>query len=38
MKNIALLVAVAAALAACGTIEGLGNDISSASRGVQNLF
>ena len=38
MKHIAILVAFAAALSACGTIEGLGDDISSASRGVQKLF
>jgi len=38
MKNIAFLVVVAAALSACGTVEGLGNDIAATSRGIQNLF
>ncbi len=37
MKKIALL-ALIAALAGCGTVEGFGRDLSSASRGVQNLF
>ncbi|WP_338548144.1 entericidin EcnA/B family protein [Roseovarius phycicola] len=37
MKKIALL-ALMAALAGCGTVEGIGRDLSSASRGVQNLF
>ncbi|MEM6577206.1 MAG: entericidin EcnA/B family protein [Pseudomonadota bacterium] len=38
MKTIAILAVFAAALSACGTVEGIGNDLSAASRGVQNLF
>lgn len=38
MKSIALLIVFAAALSACGTVEGIGNDLASASRGVQGWF
>jgi predicted small secreted protein len=32
-----ILVALAAVLAGCGTIEGIGEDISSAARTVRNF-
>ena len=39
MKRINLFVLAAlAALSACGTIDGMGQDISSASRTVQGWF
>ncbi|MEM9844371.1 MAG: entericidin EcnA/B family protein [Pseudomonadota bacterium] len=38
MKNIALLIFCVAAVSACGTVEGIGNDLSAASRGVQGWF
>ncbi|HBM58933.1 MAG TPA: entericidin EcnA/B family protein [Citreicella sp.] len=34
----ALLLSLLAALAACGTVDGVGQDISSASRTVQSWF
>jgi len=37
MKKIIILVALAA-LVGCGTIDGIGQDLSSASRGVKNWF
>lgn len=37
MKKIAL-VAMIAALAGCATVDGIGRDISGASRGVQSWF
>ncbi len=36
MKKIILLGALLAALAGCNTVAGIGNDISGASRAVQN--
>lgn len=38
MKNVTLLILCVVALSACGTVEGIGNDISAASRGVQGWF
>ncbi|MFW2587081.1 entericidin EcnA/B family protein [Sagittula sp. SSi028] len=35
MKNLILILTAAAALAACGTVEGFGNDVSSGARTVQ---
>ena len=37
MKQLVLL-GLVALLASCGTIEGLGEDVSSAARGVQSWF
>ncbi|WP_135505550.1 entericidin EcnA/B family protein [Roseovarius aestuariivivens] len=37
MKKIAL-VALIAALAGCATVDGIGQDISGASRGIQSWF
>lgn len=37
MKKIALF-ALIAALAGCATVDGIGRDISGASRGVQSWF
>lgn len=37
MKKMILLAALAA-LAGCATVEGVGRDISGASRGVQSWF
>jgi predicted small secreted protein len=38
MRKIAVLALIAAALSGCATIEGVGRDISGASRGVQSWF
>ncbi|MBU2962353.1 entericidin EcnA/B family protein [Citreicella sp. C3M06] len=38
MKQAILLAALAATLAGCGTVDGVGQDISSASRTVQSWF
>ena len=38
MRKIALIAVMAAALSGCATIEGVGRDISGASRGVQGWF
>ncbi|MEM8776980.1 MAG: entericidin, EcnA/B family [Pseudomonadota bacterium] len=39
MKKLMLIAIIATtALGACGTIEGLGRDISGAARGVKNAF
>ncbi|MEL6376216.1 MAG: entericidin, EcnA/B family [Pseudomonadota bacterium] len=39
MKKLMVIALVATtALGACGTIEGIGKDISSAARGVKNAF
>ena len=37
MKKIALVTLIAA-LAGCATVDGIGRDISGASRGVQSWF
>lgn len=38
MRKIALIALMAAALAGCATIDGIGQDISGASRGIQSWF
>ncbi|QFT80960.1 hypothetical protein FIU89_10095 [Roseovarius sp. THAF27] len=38
MRKIAVFTLIAAALSGCATIEGVGRDISGASRGVQSWF
>ncbi|MEM7075364.1 MAG: entericidin EcnA/B family protein [Pseudomonadota bacterium] len=38
MKQAAILVLIAAALAGCGTVEGIGEDLAGASRSVQGWF
>lgn len=38
MKRVVVLLAVLAALGACATIEGAGQDISSGARAVGNMF
>ncbi len=38
MRRIALLLCLAATLAACNTIEGVGEDISATARTVRNSF
>ncbi|APX24193.1 MAG: entericidin EcnA/B family protein [Rhodobacteraceae bacterium] len=38
MKQATLLAALAVLLAACGTIDGVGRDISNASRTVESWF
>lgn len=38
MRKIALIALMAAALSGCATIDGIGQDISGASRGVQSWF
>jgi len=38
MRKIALIALIGAALSGCATIDGVGQDISGASRGVQSWF
>ncbi|QPZ91241.1 lipoprotein [Thioclava electrotropha] len=38
MKRLILLAAVAAALAGCNTVAGVGDDISGGARSVQGWF
>ncbi len=38
MKKLILLAAVAAALAGCNTVAGVGDDISGGARSVQSWF
>lgn len=38
MKRLILLAALAAALAGCNTIAGVGEDVSGGARTVQNWF
>ena len=38
MKRIALVLLLSATLAACNTIEGVGEDISATARTVRNSF
>ncbi|MCR8547297.1 entericidin EcnA/B family protein [Salipiger sp. P9] len=38
MKQVILLAALAAGLAGCGTVDGIGQDVSAASRTVQSWF
>ncbi|WP_417721646.1 entericidin EcnA/B family protein [Salipiger sp.] len=38
MKQAAVLFTLALALAGCATIDGIGQDVSSASRNVQSWF
>ncbi|MEO1952427.1 hypothetical protein AXZ77_1913 [Thioclava sp. ES.031] len=38
MKKLILLAAVAAALAGCNTVAGVGDDISGGARSVQGWF
>ena len=36
--RVVILIALAAALSGCGTVEGIGEDISSGARTVQGWF
>jgi predicted small secreted protein len=38
MRRLAVLVTLLAALAACNTVEGVGEDISDAARTVRDTF
>ena len=38
MRRLIVIVACLAALAACNTVEGVGEDISGAARTVRNTF
>ncbi|KEO51836.1 lipoprotein [Thioclava pacifica] len=38
MKKLVLLAALAAALAGCNTVAGVGDDVSSGARTVQSWF
>jgi len=38
MKKLILLAALAAALSACNTVAGVGDDVSSGARTVQSWF
>lgn len=38
MKRLVVLMALIAALAACNTVEGVGEDISDAARTVRDTF
>lgn len=38
MKRLALMTLLAAALAGCNTIAGVGEDVSSGARTVQNML
>ncbi len=38
MKKLVAIAFIAAALAGCATVDGVGRDISGAARGVQSWF
>ncbi|MEO1139095.1 MAG: entericidin EcnA/B family protein [Pseudomonadota bacterium] len=38
MRKIALVALMAATLAGCATVDGVGQDLSGAARGVQSWF